>query len=329
MSSATQSLIPETVSQQTKVSEFAAQVRDGLSCREGKVLSPRFLYDDLGSSLFEAITLLPQYGLTRADERILSAGAGEIADACGPLAGVAELGSGSGKKTIHILRAALRLNPNLTYYPIDVSAAALGACEREIGALCRVQSTCADWTEGLLQIADRRTGRLPVLLMFLGSSIGNLDRAAIPGFLSSVRSQMRSGDFFLLGADLEKPVDRMLEAYDDPTGVTAAFNLNLLGRINRELGGDFDLRSFQHQAHWNQEARRIEMHLVSLADQQVTVQAVNSTFAFSKGESIWTESSHKFSPDELQILGRQSQFLPISAWIDEEWPLAELLWQAA
>ena len=309
-------------------SEFAGDVFEGLSRNEGKRLNPRYFYDDLGSALFEAITLLPEYGLTRADERLLSRYASDIAESTGPLGIVAELGSGSGKKSLHILNAQRMLNSNLLYHPIDVSSAALAICQKEIGELCRVSSICSDWMAGLEQINRTRDAKQPMLLLFLGSSVGNLEREALPDFFHNIRCNLKPGDYLLLGADLVKDVEVMTLAYDDPTGVTAAFNLNLLGRINRELDADFDLSAFAHEVRWNDEKRRIEMHLMARRDQAVRCRAVESTFFFQAGETIWTESSHKFQENELNNLAIESGFAPISSWVDKQWPLVEVLWQA-
>jgi L-histidine Nalpha-methyltransferase len=311
----------------TALAEFAIDVASGLSSSAGKTLSPRYLYDELGSALFDAITLLPEYGLTRADQRLLEMYSPEIGRRCGALSCVAELGSGSGKKTVHVLRHVSR-HADFSYAPIDVSSAALANCAREIGSLCRVTPICSDWMEGLGLLATQRPSSGPMLLLFLGSSIGNLDRSDLPEFLRAIRSSLRPGDFFLLGADLEKDVETMLRAYDDPTGVTAAFNLNLLGRMNRELGANFDLLSFRHEARWNASARRIEMHLVSLRDQVVSVPATEHQFRFTHGESIWTESSHKFRTRELSDLAHLTGFRRIAGWVDQDWPLTEVLWQA-
>ena len=311
----------------TQLSQFAADVLEGLSVNGQKKLSPRYFYDDLGSSLFEAITLLPEYGLTRADERLLQTYAHEIAAQTGQLSTVAELGSGSGKKTKHLLRAVTNRNSELVYRPIDVSAAALAACSLELQVVCETQPVCGDWLEGVREIARSRGGRDPLLLLFLGSSVGNLDRNSIAGFFRSLQQYLRPGDFLLLGADLVKDPDVMLAAYDDPTGVTAAFNLNLLGRMNRELDAEFDLRSFAHEVRWNEEARRIEMHLLSGRDQSVYVGALDLHLQFRAGETIWTESSHKFSEDELISYARSSGFVTVSTWVDKEWPFAETLWQ--
>jgi dimethylhistidine N-methyltransferase len=311
-----------------ELSEFAADVLEGLSVPHGKRLPPKYFYDDLGSALFEAITLLPEYGLARADQRILTAHANEIAALTGPLCAVAELGSGSGKKTLHVLRAQCELRPGLVYRPIDVSSAALAACEREIATLCEVEPICGEWMSGLSRIRQKRDSTLPLLVLFVGSSIGNIERQQLPEFLGALHSHLRPGDFFLLGADLVKDVGVMKAAYDDPTGVTAAFNLNLLGRINREFEADFDLTSFAHDVKWNAEARRIEMHLLCCRDQQVSSRILNTTFSFRAGETIWTESCHKFDLPELEELALLTGFAPLASWVDQEWGMAEVLWRA-
>jgi L-histidine N-alpha-methyltransferase len=315
------------VSTAPALSRFAHDVADGLSARGQKYLSARYFYDELGSTLFEAITLLPEYGLTRADERLLQKHALEIANLSIPISGVCELGSGSGKKTRYILEALLEANGVPTVYsPIDVSPTALAACEREVGDLAEVRPVCADWVEGIRTVSqDHPEGQ--VLALFLGSSIGNLERSCIPAFLSGIHSSLKPGDLFLLGTDLVKDIDTMLTAYNDPTGVTAAFNLNLLGRINRELNADFDLRSFVHQVRWNAESRRIEMHLLSTRNQTVFIRALDVQVFFSAGETIWTESSHKFSSHELMDLAQSANYTPLASWVDREWPFAESLWR--
>jgi len=307
-------------------SQFAIDVAEGLSCGEKKV-APRYFYDDLGSVLFQAITLLPEYGLTRADENLLRLHAKEIISETGRLSMVAELGSGTGRKTRHILTAASRMQQQIVYIPIDVSRGALAACQRELCDLSEVQPLCSDWIEGLQEIARSRTSSEPLLLLFLGSSIGNLERDGIGDFLQRLRSNLRPGDFFLLGADLVKNIDTMMTAYDDPTGVTAAFNLNVLARINRELGADFDLRSFTHEVRWNSEERRIEMHLLSSRNQVAYVGAVDTKFEFRAGETICTEYSHKFTQSELLTYARLSGFTPVKTWVDKAWPFSEALWQ--
>ena len=309
------------------VSEFAQDVANGLSRRRQKQLPARYFYDDLGSALFEAITLLPEYGLTRADEHLLLVHADEIADNIGSVSLIAELGSGSGRKTRHILSAWHARNERPLYRPIDVSSSALYNCTRELDGLSDCRPVEGEWLDGLATIASERKGVDPLLLLFLGSSIGNLGRDEVLDFLRALRELLRPGDFFLLGADLVKDIDRMLAAYDDPTGVTAAFNLNVLARINKELGADFDLRSFAHEARWDAAHRRIEMHLLSCRDQDVTIPALGAAFHFEAGETIWTESSHKFTEVELDGLALSAGFVPVDMWIDENWPFAEALWR--
>jgi L-histidine Nalpha-methyltransferase len=311
----------------SQLSQFAVDVAEGLSSGKQKKIAPRYFYDDLGSVLFQAITLLPEYGLTRADENLLRLHSNEIVSETGPVSIVAELGSGTGRKTRHILAAASCIQNHVLYIPIDVSRGALAACQRELGDLSDVQPLCSDWIEGLQQIAQSRTGKEPLLLLFLGSSIGNLERSGILDFLQSLRSNLRPGDFFLLGADLLKNIETMITAYDDPTGVTAAFNLNVLARINRELDADFDLRSFSHEVRWNSDERRIEMHLLSGRNQVAYVGALDTTFEFRAGETICTEFSHKFTQSELLYYARLGGFTPIDMWVDKAWPFAEALWQ--
>jgi L-histidine N-alpha-methyltransferase len=310
-----------------QLSEFALDVAEGLSNKPQKKLSPRYLYDDVGSVLFEAITLLPEYGLTRADERVLRRCAPSISLITGPMRLVAELGSGSGNKTPHVLRAVMAPRDVLTYRPIDVSASALLACEKQLGAIADVCSVHADWLEGLETVARERQRNTPLLLLFLGSSIGNLEREDIAAFLERIRAQLQPGDFFLVGADLVKDVDEMIAAYDDSIGVTAAFNLNLLSRMNRELGANFDARAFGHEVRWSEENRRIEMHLAARRRQRVFISSLESAFDFEEGETIWTESSHKFTEAELERYANASGFQPVRTWVDSHWRFAETLWR--
>jgi L-histidine N-alpha-methyltransferase len=299
------------------MNEFACDVRSGLTKRQ-KELPSKYLYDDLGSALFDAITVLPEYGLTRADQRVLDLHA---ADLPREFSVVAEFGSGSGRKTRAVLNA---LTPE-AYYPIDVSGHALDRCRKELDGLSRIETIEGSYIDGLDRI--QRNGE-PILLLFLGSTIGNFEARCRADFLAQVRRRLRIGDALLIGFDLVKPVERMIEAYDDPTGVTAAFNLNLLGRINRELGGDFQLRAFAHEARWDERQQRIEMHLRSLARQTVTVREGSVHAQFEAGETIWTESSHKFRAADIECIASNAGFRQQEQWIDQEWPFAENLWRA-
>ncbi len=306
-----------------RVRQFASDVRSGLA-KPQKELHSKYLYDELGSSLFEAITHLPEYGLTRADERLLQRHADDMAGLLPSRVAVIELGSGVGQKTRHLLQAIG--GDALRYYPIDVSADALARCERVLSVLAVVHPLVQSYLDGLARATANRQAGESFLVMFLGSTIGNFERKCALEFLRDLRGSLLPGDMLLIGADLVKEPDRMLVAYDDPTGVTGAFNLNLLGRINRELGGDFQLRDFEHQARWNEQQRRIEMHLRSRLNQTAFIAEADLTVSFHAGETIWTESSHKFQLSELDGMAEQAGFRVEGQWIDRDWPFAENLW---
>jgi dimethylhistidine N-methyltransferase len=303
---------------------FECDVRNGLSKPGQKELPCQYFYDEVGSALFEAITVLPEYGLTRADARLVRRLAPELAGYFQETPVVAELGSGSGSKTRWILESLARCGP-LTYFPIDVSAAALDHCARELAAFGEVVPIEDSYLSGLRRAICQRAAGQSLLLLFLGSTIGNFPRAEASEFLRAVRGCLMPGDALLLGTDLVKPVDRMLLAYDDPAGVTAAFNLNLLARINRELDGDFVLRNFAHEARYDEDRSRIEMHLRSLVAQTVTIGAANVSCNLCKDETIWTESCYKFRPDEVCEMATDAGFDCPAQWIDQEWPFAESL----
>ena len=306
--------------------EFAADVRAGLTRIGQKELPSKYLYDDVGSALFEVISHLPEYGLTRADERLLRRHAREIVDrVAGPVA-VAELGSGSGRKTRWLLEAFCR-RQRTSYYPVEISHSALVMCERELSDIDSISIVGfeREYLDGLLEVAAYRKSGQHLLVLFLGSTIGNFDRQAALSFLSEVRGILQPGDSLLLGTDLEKPSSQLIAAYDDELGVTAAFNLNLLARINHELGADFDLSQFRHAARINSEARSVEMHLESSRRQVISIPAAEVMIEFQEGETIWTESSHKYSAEEVFETAREAGFRCEVQWIDEEWPFAENL----
>ena len=306
--------------------EFAADVRAGLTKPGQKELLSKYLYDDVGSALFEVISRLPEYGLTRADERLLQRHAGDIVERIATPVAVAELGSGSGKKTRQILEALCR-RQRTPYYPIEISPTALAMCERELSDIdcINILGFEREYLDGLLEVAAQRRPGQRLLVLFLGSTIGNFDRMAGLKFLNQVRRILQPGDSLLLGTDLEKSSMQLLAAYDDELGVTAAFNLNLLARINRELDADFDLAHFEHVAKINHHTRSVEMHLRSMCHQTVNVPAAKLSVEFMEGETIWTESSHKYSPDEVIRMAHTAGFRCDVQWIDEEWPFAENL----
>src|ERR1700683_5401066 len=289
--------------------EFAADVRSGLTKPGQKELLSKYLYDDVGSALFEVISHLPEYGLTRADERLLRRHAHDIVERLVPPVSVAELGSGSGRKTRHILEALCR-RQRTAYYPIEISPSALAMCERELSDIesISILGFEREYLDGLLEVAAQRSTGQHLLVLFLESRIGNFDRPAGVQFLAEVRRILQPGDSLLLGTDLEKSSVQLLAAYDDELGVTAAFNLNLLARINRELDADFDLAQFEHVAKINHQDRSVEMHLRSRCRQSVNVAAAELTVDLLEGETIWTESSHKYSPQEVFPMARTAGF---------------------
>lgn len=309
--------------------EFALDLRQGLLKTGQKELPSKYFYDATGSALFEVICQLPEYGLTRAEERLLSRHAREIVELLpGPIV-VAELGSGTGKKTRFVLEALCGRQPT-SYHPIEISPSALAMCERELRDINSISIVGfeSEYLNGLLEVAARREEREHLLVLFLGSTIGNFDGDASLAFLKRLRSILKEGDALLLGADLEKPVETLVAAYDDALGVTAAFNRNLLVRINRELGADFDIRQFEHLALYNGETGSIEMHLRSLEEQQVTIGMAGLTVSLAFGETIWTETSHKYSHRELLRMARQTAFRCEAQWVDREWPFVDSLWIA-
>ena len=306
--------------------EFAAEVRAGLTKIPQRELPSKYLYDEVGSALFEVISVLPEYGLTRADQRLLQRYAQDIVDQVpGPVA-VAELGSGSAKKTRWILKALCR-QQHTSYFPIEISRTALAMCERELGDIdaMSIVGFEREYLDGLLEVAARRRNGQQLLVLFLGSTIGNFDRPAAAKFLTEVRQILQPGDSLLLGTDLEKPIPQLLRAYDDPLGVTAGFNLNILARINRELEADFMLSDFRHIARYDEEARRVEMHLQSQRTQRVTIQRADLAIDLQEGETIWTESSHKYAPGEPFQVAQAAGFHCKAQWVDHEWPFAENL----
>ena len=328
--------IPQVLIEPPVLAGFAADVAAGLTQPGQRTLPCKYLYDEVGSRLFEAICALPEYGLTAADIRLLRQHAGAIGAAMqadrDDAVLVAELGSGSARKTRPLLEVLCRRAPVL-YMPIEISSWALARSQRELADLPGLEFAPepAEYLEGLAAAAARRhTPRWrqhPLLVLFLGSTLGNFAPAGARALLRAIRSHLRPGDALLLGLDLVKPKAQLLAAYDDPAGVTAAFNLNLLARINRELGADFDLRAWQHRVRFRHD--RIEMHLRSRREQIVHLEAAAAPLHFRRGETIWTESSHKFRLGDLDLLAADSGFQPHQRWVDPTWPFAENLWLTA
>ena len=298
--------------------EFAAAVAAGLSLAE-KTLPCRFLYDARGSRLFEAICETPEYYLTRAEHEILGARSGEIATRFGEPITLAELGSGSARKTRLLIEAFLSRHAALRYVPVDISRAALEASARSLLARYPGLEVCAiasEYHEGLRLLRAATEG--PKLVAWLGSNVGNFDRVEAAGFLRRVRRALGEDDRLLLGVDLRKSRAALEAAYDDARGVTARFTLNLLVRINRELGGRFAPAAFAHRARWLEEEGKIEIHLVSRERQRVAITALGLDVAFAKDEAIHVEDSFKYSPAEIDDLLKAASLRCEERWLDAQ-----------
>jgi dimethylhistidine N-methyltransferase len=314
----------ERVESDRIATSFAGDVRAGL-LGSPKSIAPKYFYDALGSQLFEAICRLPEYYLTRAEEEILEASADEVVTSFEAPWRLVELGSGSSVKTRRLIEAALRQQGSLDYLPIDISPEALVDSARSLlqrYSNLEVRALVADYEGALARLAGEREASggsdVRTVVAFLGSSIGNLDVPSATELLTRVRSGLDRGDAMLLGADLRKDESVLLAAYDDSLGVTAAFNLNLLARINRELGGEFDLRHFRHQVRFNHEESRIEMYLVSGTRHQVEIRDLGIVAEFEEGESIHTENSYKYSDVMLDQIARRAGFEIHRSWLDSK-----------
>lgn len=295
------------------MNQFARDVASGLKGRP-KTLPPKHLYDALGSRLFEAICELPWYGVARAERRLLRRYARAVPE--GTPSALVELGPGDGEKLAIV---AAHVGASLaSIHMIDLSKTAL---ERAAVTVSRVSPAAIEmhnstFERGLDSALRGRGPSGPTLIMLLGSTIGNYEPADRQRLLRRIRQRLRPSDALLLGADLVKPASVLRVAYDDPLGVTAAFNKNVLARINRELGGEFDLTRFDHRAVWNATASRVEMHLVSRTVQRVWIARLQMRVVFRRGESIWTESSYKFRPNDLVHLGDEVELRTRKQWID-------------
>ncbi|MCA1664271.1 MAG: L-histidine N(alpha)-methyltransferase, partial [Myxococcales bacterium] len=268
-------------------SDFAADVRAGLTAAK-KRLPCRYLYDAKGSALFEEICALPEYYLTRAEQEIFDAHAADIIGSSAPDAALVELGSGSAKKTRTLIEAALWQRGALRYVPIDISRSMLETSSRALladYAAVEITAIAAEYRAGLRWL---RRMRDPKLVLWLGSNVGNFSRTEAARFLRGVRATMSPSDRLLMGVDLRKSRALVEAAYDDAAGVTARFSLNLLGRINRELGGQFALDRFAHRSRWNERLGRIEIALESCAAQVVRIAALGLDAPFRAGEKIYT-----------------------------------------
>jgi dimethylhistidine N-methyltransferase len=298
--------------------QFADDVQYYLSLQP-RQLPSRYFYDPLGSALFEAICRLPWYHVTRAEERLLDVHAREIFELASRPTHLVELGSGSGDKLARLIERGWVRPGHLDVELVDVSGSALDAARHRLSTIEGVSVSMhqASYQQGLISLSMSSDRRTRTLMLFLGSNLGNFDRPDAEVFLQRVRSALMPGDAFLIGTDLVKPERDLLLAYDDPLGVTAAFNRNLLVRVNRELGADFDLSHFHHRAIWNPEESRVEMHLLSEGRQHVRIGGTDVELTFEDGESIWTESSYKFEMADVVERLAGSHFSPLGQWVDQ------------
>ena len=310
-------VISKTADRTAATAQFASDVQYYLSLTP-RQLPSRYFYDDLGSALFDAICRLPWYGVTRAERRLLASHGRDILGRVPELTTIIELGPGNGEKLSVLVEAGRSGTKHLDLRLVDISASALELSSHVLSALPNVDVATyeAEYEAGLAAAsAETRSGR--ALALFLGSNIGNFDRPGAASFLREIRASLMLGDMLLIGVDLVKPERDLILAYDDPLGVTAAFNRNLLVRINRELGGTFDVDRFAHRALWTEQCSRVEMHLVSVGRQSVRVAAAGVEFSLGDGESIWTESSYKYTPRQIANALEQAGFRSIEQWTDE------------
>jgi L-histidine Nalpha-methyltransferase len=296
-------------------SPIAAEVYEGLMSKP-KSLSPKLFYDAAGSELFERITELPEYYLTRTERGILRDHSADIIAATGHDLKLIELGAGTASKTRLLIAAALRQQRTVDFYPIDVSRSALDEAVAHLNGDfpgLHVHPVVDDYSRGLGQLS-KLPGRK--LLLYLGSSIGNFEPMHAGAMLRMMRSSLNSGDALLLGTDLVKPADILIPAYDDAQGVTAAFNRNILAHINRELDADFQLDNFQHIALWNPECSRMEMFLESTRPQVVHLRQLGTRIHLNKGERIHTENSYKFTQPIVDAILEMAGFTREQTWMD-------------
>lgn len=313
-----QRLIIHNLVKQDPSAGFAEDVRKGLLSNPKRLL-PKYFYDALGSQLFDAICLLPEYYLTRAENEIIERYADEIVASVEGHKTLLEMGSGSASKTKLIVEAMLRSQDDLLFVPVDISASALESSSRillQSFPRLRIEAYAAEYFDALSELKKHERGR--TLALFLGSNISNFGREEAPAFLRALRSVLHTGDALLLGADLKKDASVLEPAYDDALGLTAAFNLNLLARVNRELDGDFDLRAFKHHAFYNEDIGRVEIHIESIRPQTVKIGKLGMEVQFAAGERIHTENSYKYDLTGIAQLAAETGFICSRTWLDSE-----------
>ncbi|MCE2539231.1 MAG: L-histidine N(alpha)-methyltransferase [Acidobacteria bacterium] len=320
---------PAAAGQATRDEALARDVVEGLT-RSPKRLAAKYLYDALGSHLFEAICELPWYPITRGERALLTRERDAILARLDDPATLVELGGGNGEK-LAILTAGLAAQDRAaTVHLIDISETALARAGRTLArhSSIAVRGHRGSYADGLrAAVAELQPGR-SAMVLFLGSNIGNLAPSEADRFLADVGAALRPGDSLLLGTDLVKPEQELMLAYDDPLGVTAAFNRNLLVRLNRELDADFEIEQFAHRVVWNAQESRVESYLVSQAEQTVCLPGADHCIRFAEGETIWTESSHKYRPDDVVDMAARAGFAYGAQWIEPAAAFALTLFDA-
>ena len=308
---------------------LARDVFEGLTGRP-KRLPAKYLYDALGSRLFEAICELPWYPITRGERALLARERGAILERLDDPATLIELGGGDGEKLAVLAAGLAERGRAATVHLVDISETALARASRAVARYpsVAVRGHRAAYAEGLRAAVAALDPDRSAMVLFLGSNIGNLAPGEADRFLAAIRAALRPGDSLLLGADLVKPERDLLLAYDDPLGVTASFNRNLLVRLNRELDADFELDRFEHRVVWNARESRVESYLVSRAEQTVCIPAAGCCVRFDEGEAIWTESSYKYRPDDVVELGGRAGFARGAQWIEPDAAFALTLFEA-
>jgi L-histidine Nalpha-methyltransferase len=317
LASAASCLTIEVDDSHKRTRHFAKDVLEGLSARPKRLL-PLYFYDERGSKLFEEICRLPEYYITRMEHGILKANASQIVSCSGGSMALVELGSGSSFKTRILIEALLARQRSLRYFPIDISESIVMESARQLlqdYPRLKISAHVAEFSAGVHRMALQTFDQKMVL--FLGSNLGNFEPYDARDFLLKIRRELSKQDYLLLGTDMQKDAAVLEPAYDDPQGVTAEFNLNLLRRINRELAGEFELRDFSHVAFYNREESRIEMHIRSNKTQDVYIGELQTSFSFVPGETIHTENSYKYSLDQVAEMSAEAGFKVANRWQDD------------
>ena len=321
--------LADTSSSVHAANDFALDVLLGLSERP-KRLPSKYFYDDAGSRYFQQIMDLDAYYPTRSETEILHSSAESILNRfAGKALNLVDLGAGDGKKTLILLRELERLGIDAQYVPIDISDGAMQSLiggVSESGVAIPVRGVVSEYAEGLRWLSTEYEDRSS-LVLFLGSNIGNSTRAQARSFLRRLWSHLKTDDWMLIGFDLKKDIDVLLAAYNDPEGITAAFNKNLLARINRELGGDFDLDAFRHYGTFDVHTGAMTSYLVSLERQQVYIETLEHVFEFAAWEPVHTEYSYKYLPSDIEALASDTGFIQEAQYFDQRRYFTDCLWR--